>query len=72
MRLDSHQARKQVEDLRREIQGLSYLIKMDNIHPENYENPLIAKRIKLELCLENLLMMVKREKAAERKTNRAD
>jgi hypothetical protein len=72
MLLDNRKTRRDLEDLRHQIQSLSYLIKMDNIHPENYENPLVSKRIKLELCLENLLTMVKREKETERRTNRSD
>ena len=72
MMLDNRKAGKDIEDLRHQIQSLSYLIRMDNIHPENYENPLVSRRIKLELHLENLLTMLKREKEVERRENRSN
>jgi hypothetical protein len=72
MNLDNRKAGREIENLRKQLRSLSYLIRMDHVDPENFDDPLVSKRGKLELCLENLLTLVRREKEHERKVTKSD
>jgi len=59
--------RQDITELKKQIQSLSYLIRMDRINAKDSRNPLVSKKIELEQALERLLTRVRLEKEINRR-----
>jgi hypothetical protein len=60
------QLRQEITDLKKQIQSLSYIIRMDRISAKDSRNPMVQKKLELEAAMERLLIRVRLEKEMER------